>query len=261
MEKNRKMGEVCSSCAFDQETNEPIKGGLFDEEIFGKTSEWIALCDTFGEVKNFLPPKFVGKFGKIVLPEIFRCFVEKEQRVDEILVLPPIFRPIKKLKAEQWATSDLNYLYRKIVVRNERLNRMLALSDTPIGVIKVECELLQEAVLGLKEELKRLLLENPNVDAEVRNAVEMCIAGKIPQKYNKKADKEALYKQALKVAIVEGTVSFSILQRKLSIGYCLAGEMLERMEQEGFAEPFCGAKSRKTLITKEKYKELYGEEI
>ena len=261
MGKNRKMGEVYSSCAFEQETNKPIKGGLFDENIFGKKDTWLPDCENFGDIPNFLPKEVVGNFGKIVLPAIFNCFIDERQKVDEILVLPPIFRPIKKLKVGQWATSDLNYLYRKIVVRNERLKRMLALSDTPLGVIKVECELLQEAILDLKEELKRLLRENPNVDVEVRNAIEMCIAGKISQKYNKKADKEALYKQALKVAIVEETVSFTILQRKLCIGYNLAGQMLERMEQEGFIGPFCGAKSRKVLITKEKYQELYGEEI
>lgn len=256
MGKNKNMGEVYSSCAFEQETNEPIKGGLFDEEIFGKTSEWVALSDTFGETKNFLPPKFVGKFGKIVFPEIFRCFVEKEQRVDEILVLPPIFRPIKELKVGQWATSDLNYLYRKIVVRNERLKRMLALSDTPIGVIKVECELLQEAILALQTELKRLLAENPNASEKVRRAIEKCLGAKRTQ-----PDKQELYKKALRLAVEEGQISLSIVQRKLFIGYNLAGELVEKMEQESFIEPFSGAKARKVLLTKEKFNEIYGEDL
>lgn len=256
-----KMEIVDSSCAFEQDTNKPVKGGLFDEEIFGEMREWANLCEQFGVVDNFLPPKVVGKFGKIVIPSIFSCFVSDEQKVDEIIVLPPIFRPIKALNGGAYATSDLNYLYRKIIIRSERMKRMLALSDTPIGVIKVECELLQEAVVNLKEELKRLLRENPNADETVRRAIETCINGKETKNHNKKVDKQQLYQKALKIAVEEGCISLTMLQRKLSIGYNLAGQLVERMEQEGYVEPFCGAKSRKTLLTKEKFKGLCGEDL
>ena len=59
----------------------------------------------------------------------------------------------------------------------------------------------------------------------------------------------------------EGQISLSIVQRKLFIGYNLAGELVEKMEQESFIEPFSGAKARKVLLTKEKFNEIYGEDL
>lgn len=256
MEEMRVKNEVYVSLMFDEKTGEAMQGGLFDENIFGKKDTRFPYCEKFGDVPNFLPQEVVGHFGKIVLPAIFHCFVDKQNKIDEILVLPPVFRPIKRMENGDWVTSDLNYLYRKVIIRSERMKRMLALSDTPIGIIKVECELLQDAILALRTELKRLLAENPNASEKVRKAIEKCLGEK-----RKKHDKQELYKKALCFAVREGQISLSILQRKLSIGYNLAGQLVEQMEQEGFIEPFCGAKSRKTLITKERYKELYGEEI
>ena len=52
-----------------------------------------------------------------------------------------------------------------------------------------------------------------------------------------------------------------MFQIKLCIGFNKAGAIIERMEKEGFIEPFTGAKARKVLLSKEKYIELYGEEL
>ena len=256
MEELRVKNEVYVSLTFEEKTGKAVQGGLFDENIFGKKDTWLPYCEKFGVSPNFLPKAVVGNFGKIVLPVIFNCFVGAKQKVDEIIVLPPVFRPITRLENGDWATSDLNYLYRKIIIRSERMKRMLDLSDTPIGVIRVECELLQEAILALQTELKRLLAENPSASEKVRRAIEKCLGEK-----RKQPDKQELYKKALRLAVEEGQISLSILQRKLAIGYNLAGELVEKMEQESFVGPFIGAKSRKVLIAKEKYKELYGEEI
>lgn len=256
MEEMRAKNEVYISATFDEKTGNAVQGGLFDENIFGKKDTWLPYCEGFGNSPNFLPKKMIGNFGKIVLPAIFRCFADKQNKIDEILVLPPVFRPMKKLENESWATSDLNYLYRKIIVRSERMKRMLALSDTPLGVIEVECVLLQEAVEALRTELKRLFAENPNANEKVRRAIEKCLGEK-----RKKPDKQELYKKALRLAVEEGQISLSIFQRKLSIGYNLAGELVEKMEREGLVEPFIGAKLRRVLITKEQYGELYGEEL
>ena len=72
---------------------------------------------------------------------------------------------------------------------------------------------------------------------------------------------EELYKSALSLALKEGNVSISMFQIKLCIGFNKAGAIIERMEKDGFIEPFSGAKARKVLLTKEKFKERYGEEI
>lgn len=63
-------------------------------------------------------------------------------------------------------------------------------------------------------------------------------------------EKEDLYQKALLLVAEEQTASMSFLQRKLSIGFCIAGEIIERMESEGYVAPFQGGKTRKVLVTK-----------
>lgn len=70
------------------------------------------------------------------------------------------------------------------------------------------------------------------------------------------ASMDELYKKALKVIVDENSASMSLLQRRLSIGYYVAGELIERMEEEGYIGPFNGASSRKVYITKEQYEQL-----
>ena len=72
---------------------------------------------------------------------------------------------------------------------------------------------------------------------------------------------EDLYKTALSFVVEEGNASITGLQRKFHIGFNKAGAIIEQMEKDGFIEQFSGAKTRKVLLTKEKFKERYGEEI
>ena len=72
---------------------------------------------------------------------------------------------------------------------------------------------------------------------------------------------EELYKSALRLSVESESVSISMLQRKLRIAFYKAGAILGRMETDGFVEPYSGAKTRKVLLTKEKFNEIYGEEI
>ena len=58
-----------------------------------------------------------------------------------------------------------------------------------------------------------------------------------------------------------GSASISMFQRKLRIAFYKAGVILERMETDGFVEPYSGAKTRKVLLTKEKFNEIYGEDL
>jgi len=60
-------------------------------------------------------------------------------------VIPPGLRPMIQLESGQFATSDLNDLYRKVIMRNNRLEKMYEL-DAPDIVIRSEKRLLQEAV-------------------------------------------------------------------------------------------------------------------
>src|ERR1700733_2903415 len=63
-------------------------------------------------------------------------------------VIPPDLRPLVPLEGGRFATSDLNDLYRRVIKRNNRLNKLLQLK-TPEVIIRNEKRMLQEAVDAL----------------------------------------------------------------------------------------------------------------
>jgi len=69
-------------------------------------------------------------------------------------VLPPALRPMIQLEGGQFATSDLNELYRRIINRNNRLLRLLEV-DAPQLIIRNEKRMLQEAVDSLIDNGRR----------------------------------------------------------------------------------------------------------
>ena len=69
-------------------------------------------------------------------------------------VIPPALRPMIQLEGGRFATSDLNELYRRIIIRNNRLLRLLEI-DAPQLIIRNEKRMLQEAVDSLIDNGKR----------------------------------------------------------------------------------------------------------
>ena len=69
-------------------------------------------------------------------------------------VLPPELRPMVQLDGGRFATSDLNDLYRRVINRNNRLQRLLDLG-APEVIIHNEKRMLQEAVDSLIDNSQR----------------------------------------------------------------------------------------------------------
>jgi len=68
---------------------------------------------------------------------------------------------------------------------------------------------------------------------------------------------DPMFMDALEVAIDSGTVSTSMLQRRLSLGYARAARIVDKMERRGYISPFDSAtKKRNILITREQFAEL-----
>ncbi len=74
--------------------------------------------------------------------------------LDVIPVIPPDLRPMVQLDGGRFATSDLNDLYRRVINRNNRLNRLLELSAPDI-IARNEKRMLQEAVDALIDNGRR----------------------------------------------------------------------------------------------------------
>jgi DNA-directed RNA polymerase subunit beta' len=68
--------------------------------------------------------------------------------LEAIPVIPPDLRPLVLLERDNFATSDLNDLYRRIINRNNRLKKLIDL-NAPEVIIRNEKRMLQQAVDSL----------------------------------------------------------------------------------------------------------------
>ena len=95
-------------------------------------------------------------------PTIERDLINKpEWMIINILpVIPPELRPLVPLDGGRFAASDLNDLYRRVVIRNNRLKQLLDIK-APDVILRNEKRMLQEAVDAL--------LDNSRVQSAVRS--------------------------------------------------------------------------------------------
>ncbi len=88
---------------------------------------------------------------------IVEAFRESQKRIENnpewmilrvLPVIPPDLRPLVPLDGGRFATSDLNDLYRKVIIRNNRLKKLVEIK-APDVIIRNEKRMLQEAVDSL----------------------------------------------------------------------------------------------------------------
>ncbi|HEX9615069.1 MAG TPA: DNA-directed RNA polymerase subunit beta', partial [Bacteroidota bacterium] len=75
--------------------------------------------------------------------------------LDVIPVIPPELRPLVPLEGGRFATSDLNDLYRRVIIRNNRLKRLIEIK-APEVILRNEKRMLQEAVDSLFDNSRRV---------------------------------------------------------------------------------------------------------
>ncbi|MBI5473650.1 MAG: DNA-directed RNA polymerase subunit beta' [Ignavibacteriae bacterium] len=75
--------------------------------------------------------------------------------LDIIPVIPPELRPLVPLEGGRFATSDLNDLYRRVIIRNNRLKRLIDIK-APDVILRNEKRMLQEAVDSLFDNSRRV---------------------------------------------------------------------------------------------------------
>ena len=93
-------------------------------------------------------------------------------------------------------------------------------------------------ILDKLEQLSKGAEETPTMD----------MVGGMPESGSGDAE---LFAQAVEIAIADGQVSTSTLQRRLKIGYARAGRLTDEMEERGIVSAKDGSKPRKCLITRE----------
>ncbi|NLE63159.1 MAG: DNA-directed RNA polymerase subunit beta', partial [Bacteroidales bacterium] len=88
---------------------------------------------------------------------VFEAFRDSRKRIENhpewmilkvVPVMPPELRPLVPLDGGRFATSDLNELYRRVIIRNNRLKRLMDIK-APDVIMRNEKRMLQEAVDSL----------------------------------------------------------------------------------------------------------------
>ncbi len=89
--------------------------------------------------------------------QVFEAFREARKNIENrpewmivkvVPVIPPELRPLVPLDGGRFATSDLNDLYRRVIIRNNRLKRLIEIK-APDVILRNEKRMLQEAVDSL----------------------------------------------------------------------------------------------------------------
>ncbi|HEV2917045.1 MAG TPA: DNA-directed RNA polymerase subunit beta' [Candidatus Babeliales bacterium] len=90
-----------------------------------------------------------------ILKNLIQAKLRPEWMIFDVLpVLPPDLRPLVPLEGGRFASSDLNELYRRVLNRNIRLQRLIEI-QAPAIIIKNEKRMLQESVDALIDNGRR----------------------------------------------------------------------------------------------------------
>ena len=108
------------------------------------------------ELETCTGQRRVRAIKRLEVIEAFRQSGNKPEWIilDCIPIIPPELRPMVQLDGGRFATSDLNDLYRRVINRNNRLNRLLTLRAPDI-IVRNEKRMLQEAVDALIDNGRR----------------------------------------------------------------------------------------------------------
>ena len=123
-----------------------------------ETLDWARSLVTLHQ--KYLDPKIVeATLGIVFKDKIDITNVKKinkpEWMVVSILpVIPPELRPLVPLDGGRFAASDLNDLYRRIIIRNNRLKQLMEIK-APDVILRNEKRMLQESVDALFDNSRR----------------------------------------------------------------------------------------------------------
>jgi len=97
---------------------------------------------------------------RLQVVEAFREANERGENLPEwmimkvVPVIPPELRPLVPLDGGRFATSDLNDLYRRVIIRNNRLKRLVEIK-APEVILRNEKRMLQESVDSLFDNTRK----------------------------------------------------------------------------------------------------------
>ena len=126
------------------------------QELLAKIDLDALSAQLHDEMESASGQKRMRLLKRLEVVEAFRVSGNRPEWMimDVIPVIPPDIRPMVQLDGGRFATSDLNDLYRRVINRNNRLNRLLELGAPDI-IVRNEKRMLQEAVDALIDNGRR----------------------------------------------------------------------------------------------------------
>jgi len=155
-EKNRELADTDSRKFIAKIGGDAVKDLLKRTDIETLSAELRALAKEETSVQK--------KQDALKRLRVIESFREREDGVmnkpewmtlNVIPVIPPELRPLVPLEGGRFATSDLNDLYRRVIIRNNRLRRLMDIR-APEVILRNEKRMLQEAVDALLDNSRRI---------------------------------------------------------------------------------------------------------
>ncbi|MCP4336291.1 MAG: DNA-directed RNA polymerase subunit beta' [Mycoplasma sp.] len=114
--------------------------------------------------------------------QVVNSFIDSKQKPSSMLikhlpVIPSDLRPLIQLDGGRHSTTDVNELYRRIIIRNNRLKKWHDL-EAPILIIQNEMRMLQEAVDALIDNQRRKPSPVPSKDGRPLKSISDALTGK-----------------------------------------------------------------------------------
>ncbi len=81
-------------------------------------------------------------------------------------------------------------------------------------------------------------------------------AGSVGEEASDDSELDSKFYEAVEIAVDEGKISTSLIQRKLSLGYGRAAKIIDEMQKRGIVSAPDGQKPRTTLISQQEYYEM-----
>src|SRR5680860_98110 len=142
------FGEDSFTASIGAEAIRELLKGLDLEKIAADLRVEIA------ESTTELKPKKLAKRLKVVGACIMSGNKPEWMILTVVPVIPPELRPLVPLDGGRFATSDLNDLYRRVIIRNNRLKRLMEIK-APEVILRNEKRMLQESVDSLFDNTRK----------------------------------------------------------------------------------------------------------
>ncbi len=141
---------------YDRDSFKAAMGAEAIKELLAEIDVNVLCEELHKELETAAGQKKIRILKRLEVAEAFRASGNRPEWMilDVIPVIPPDIRPMVQLDGGRFATSDLNDLYRRVINRNNRLQKLLELGAPGI-IVNNEKRMLQEAVDALIDNGRR----------------------------------------------------------------------------------------------------------